>query len=382
VAFWQGARRSPVWRIPLREVVLFKSSIIAGVSLFALASGAMAEDTGMRPMFARGINRHDTLPGHTPLGGLTTWTLKWTYSGTGYSAIFVGSNPKKGKSTTVPVYIIPMALTYGTTTADPTVADYTGKSPVQNTVASPIFDATTDYNQGGTDVGTTQYEDAFQRANLWGTVKSHTGYHVLLGTPTVEPVQNVTVPKSEGTTTTAFGVKVIIANINWFDPIIEGLLTTLKIPANSLPIFITTQTYLSGNSGTSGCCIGGYHSYTGTQAYSHFTYISNSSNTLAFSQDVSALSHEVGEWLDDPLTNNTKVPALCGTQGNKSKIYEVGDPLEVDANYGDYNYTLNGFVYHLQDLTLPTYYGAPAATSIPFNQTFQGTKFSVCQNGG
>ena len=351
---------------------MFKSSIIAGVSIFALASTAMAADLTVRPRFAYGINRHDPVPGfEAKKGALPTWKFKWTYNGTGYTALFVGTNPKGGKSTTVPVYIIPMALTYGSTTEDPTVADFSGKSPVQNTVASPIFDATTDYNQGGTDVGTTQYEDAFQRANLWGTVKSHTGYHVLLGNPIIEPTQNVTIPSSQGGTGTYFGIKVITANINWFDGIIEPLLKTLSIPVDSLPIFLTTQTYLTSG----GCCIGGYHSYNGTQAYSHATYISNSGKTVAFSQDVSALSHEIGEWLDDPLTNNTKLPAGCG-------IYEVGDPIERDQNYGDTVYTLNGFAYHIQDLTLPTYFGAPASTSIPYNQSFQGLKFSVCQNGG
>ncbi len=357
-------------------------ALYAGVALAGIASAAMAADQGMRPMFVHGINRHEPVDAVHPLGKLPTWNFKWTYSGSMYHAIFVGRPPQTGVSTTTPIYLIPIKLTYSTTTEDPTVADYTGKSPVQNTLASPIFNAGIDYNQGGTDVGNTQYEDAFQRANLWGQVKKHTGYHVLLGTPTVEAVQSLTVPANEGTTAKAFGVNVIIANINWFDPIANSLLKTLKIPANSLPIFITTQTYLSGNSGTSGCCIGGYHSYTGTQAYSQFTYISNPGKTLAFSQDVSALSHEVGEWVDDPLTNNSSIPSLCSTQGNHNQIYEVGDPLEVDANYGDYNYTLNGMVWHLQDLTMPTYFGAPASTSIPYNQSFQGHKFSVCQNGG
>jgi hypothetical protein len=112
------------------------------------------------------------------------------------------------------------------------------------------------------------------------------------------------------------------------------------------------------------------------------TYISNSGKNIVFSQDVSALSHELGEFYDDPLVNNSNIPSLCSTQGNHNSIYEVGDPIEVDANYGDYEYTLGGLVWHLQDLTLPTYFGAKKNTSIPFNQTFQGTKFSVCQNGG
>ena len=294
---------------------------------------------------------------------MPTWTFTWSYRGVAYNAIFVGKPPITGKSTTIPVYIIPIKLTYGTFTTDPTAVDASGNSPVTNTLNSPIFNAGIDWKQGRTDLGNTQFVDAFQRGNLWGTVSTHPGYHVLFGTPTVEPVQSVTVPSKKGTTATAFGNKVIVANINWFDPIITGYLSSLKIPANSLPIFITTQAYLSGNSGTSECCIGGYHSFTGTQAYSHFTYISNSSSTQAFAQDVSALSHEASEWMDDPMTNNTNVPC---------SIYEVGDPLELLAFYGTYPYVLNGFTYHLQDEVMPTYFGAPGWTSMPFHQSFEG----------
>ena len=59
---------------------------------------------------------------------------------------------------------------------------------------------------------------------------------------------------------------------------------------------MTSNTYLTEG----GCCIGGYHSANGAQTYSNFEYITYSGD---FSQDVSALSHEVGEWMDDPLTN-------------------------------------------------------------------------------
>ena len=109
----------------------------------------------------------------------------------------------------------------------------------------------------------------------------------------------------------------------------------------------TTQSYLSNNSGTSGCCIGGYHNVSGAgQPYAMFTYIQKSG---AFSQDVSALSHEIGEYVDDPNTNNTDVPPDC----TSNRIYEVGDPLENEANYGDYAYVVNTFTYHLQDLVTP-----------------------------
>ena len=174
-------------------------------------------------------------------------------------------------------------------------------------------------------------------------------------------------PSTYGLVTTAFGTKVIEASINWFDPKIAAMITKLGIPSNALPLFVTTQTYLLQNK-RSGCCIGGYHSYTGSQAYSHFTYIQTAG---AFAQDVSALSHELAEWMDDPTTNNN---SACG-------IYEVGDPLENTANYGDYPYTVGGFTYHLQDEATPVYFGAPAGTTLNGNSSFDGTALSVCQNG-
>jgi len=190
---------------------------------------------------------------------------------------------------------------------------------VQNTTASPIFKKLT-YIQGGTNVGSTQYVDAFQRASLWGTVSAHPTYHVLLGKPVIKPLQSLRVPAADGSVGNPFGTKLLIASINWFDPLAAGMISSLGIPAGALPIFVTTQTYLSNNSGLSGCCIGGYHNVSGAgQPYAMFTYIQTPGQ---FSQDVSALSHEIGEYVNDPFTNNINVPASCFT----NLIYEVGEP--------------------------------------------------------
>ena len=310
-------------------------------------------------------NRHPHSP---PVNGPPTWTFSFTYSGRTYNDIFVGTNPTGGAPTTVLVYIIPVELNLrnneGVNT-NPLATLSDGNTVVQNTINSPIFDSTTDYNQGGTDIGATQYEDAVQRASLWGTVSGNQSYHVLLGAPTVEPLQTIRVSNSNGTVATDFGVKVLNVNISFLDSKLRRLLKTLATPANSLPVFLTTQVYLTSG----GCCIGGYHSYTGKQTYSMFTYIQTSG---VFSQDVSALSHEAAEWMNDPETNNN---SPCG-------IYEVGDPLENTTNYGTYPYSVNGFTYHLQDIVMPPYFGAPANTSVNDWYTFQNYPFTrVCQNG-
>ncbi len=219
-----------------------------------------------------------------------------------------------------------------------------------------------------------------ERASLWGLGGSSSGYHVLLSEPTLEPVQTLKVPTKDSVIGSPFGTQVLEVYDDWFDAEIQPLIAALGIPADAVPIFLITQTYLLGTP-TSDCCIGGYHSYNGTQPYIATTFIQQSGE---FAQDVSGLSHEMAETINDPETNNTDVPASCGTHGNDSRIYEVADPLEVETSpeYGDYPYVLGGFTYHLQDIALPPYFGAPTADSVNGWSTFQGTSLTVCQNGG
>jgi hypothetical protein len=222
------------------------------------------------------------------------------------------------------------------------------------------------------DVGTTQYIDAYQRANFWGTVSTHPNSHMLLGGPTVLAEQTLKPPKADGSRASAFGVEAGLVNINWFDAELQTIMRNLtQIQPNTLPIFLIYDTYLTQGSPTlSNCCIGGYHSATGSQAYAVASY---TDVVGSFSQNVSALSHEIGEWTDDPLLN--------GGNNSPCGILEVGDPLEGNANYGAYAYSLHGFTYDLQDLVTLPYFGAPTSTSVNGWFTFQGEHLTVCENG-
>ena len=308
---------------------------------------------------------------------LTTWNGSFTYGGRQYTYNMVGTSPSANTNTTIPVYIIPVKIvvTRGTskTTFDPAHILSNGNTVIQNTVDSPLFDATTTYTQHGVDVGTTQYIDAYQRANFWGTVKTHTNSHLHLGGPNVMAEQTLSPPSRYGTTGRPFGFTAGLVDINWFDAQLPLLMSKLGISPNAFPIFLTYDVYLTQNGG---CCIGGYHSAEGSlsapQSYTQASYIDHAG---AFAQDVSALSHEIGEWADDPLVvniNGNNTP--CG-------ILENGDPLEGNANYGAYRYVLHGFTYNLQDLVTLPYFGAPTSTSVNGWLSFQGESLSVCSNG-
>ena len=307
-----------------------------------------------------------------PATSLQNWNGSYVYNGTTYSYNMVGAAPSTNTSATVTAYVIPIkiVLTGNGGTYDPSHVLSNGKTVTNNTTSSPIFDSTTTYVQGGVNVGTTQYIDAYQRANFWGTVQTDTNSHLLLGGPTVLAEQTLSPPKRSGKSGTVFGFKAALVDINWFDSQVHSLLTKLGISSNTFPIFLTYDTYLTQNQQ---CCIGGYHSSTNGTSYAHATYVDVPG---AFAQDVSALSHEVGEWADDPLVVNTggnNTP--CGTLEN-------GDPLENLANYGAVPYVLNGSTYNLQDLVTLPYFGAPTSTSVNGWLSFQGnSSLSVCSNG-
>ncbi len=306
-----------------------------------------------------------------PAGTLQTWNGSFTHNGTNFPFVMVGQDPSTGQGTIVTTYIIPVKIVLSTGQVfDPLSGGPFG--PVARTITSPIFDTTTTYTQGGVNVGTTQYVDAFQRANFWSVVQNESNYHVLLGGPTARvtllPELTLNVPSGSGHIGSPFGHQVAEVSINYFDNQINAYMNQhTQINPATLPIFQTSDTYLTQG----GCCIGGYHSATGQQTYSHFTYITFPGD---FSQDVSALSHEISEWMDDPLTN--------GGNGTPCGILEVGDPLETTLNFGDFPYQLHNFTYHLQDEVFLRYFGADPATSVNGWWSFQNFQFSaICQNG-
>jgi hypothetical protein len=366
---------SPFMRLKRVSVVAAFAGAVTLLSGVALAQDDedITPTPGAMPMFAVLPNVN---PVHNNTSGLPTFTGSFTFNGSTYTYQMVGNAPSTNTSATIPVYIIPLKIVISTgrfgfkkTTFDPmSVPSNTGGlTALQNTVQSPIFDSTTTYMQGGVDVGTTQYIDAFQRANFWGQVSSNTNDHWLLGMPTLLSEVTLKPTQAQGKIGAPFGESVALVDINYLDAQLNSLITSLGIQPNSFPIFMTYKTYL-----TSGgqCCIGGYHSATGAQTYTHFTYIDVPGK---FSQDVSALSHEIGEWLDDPLIN--------GFNNTPCGVLEDGDPLERNPNFGGFPYVLHGFTFNLQDLVLLPYFGAPPSTSVNGFFTFQGESLTVCQNG-
>lgn len=334
--------------------------------------------------------------------------------GNPYSGVMVGLDPfgHNFSTTNIDALIIPVILSTntiavkltngsvittkpGVTVFDPTAKDDTclnNPNDVALTlmVQSPIFQSE-DFTFGASDVGTTQYIDAFQRANFWQFVGG-TGYHTLLNPRILAPVV-VNLPGNQGLAipAAAFGGcgPEAVVNIDvFFHQIFPQLLASEGVKSSQFPIFLFYNTVMSGGSPNDfkRCCALGFHAaitqHPGArlQTYS-FIDFETSGLFIPPIHDTSIAAHEVGEWMDDPFGNNP-TPAwghtgqVGGCQGN----LEVGDPLTA-TNIPKVT-GANGFTYHLQELAFFSwFYGAPSIAVNGWfsnNNTFKNDAGPVC----
>ncbi len=311
------------------------------------------------------LPNHGALPnGIHPAATLTQWSGGFTdLTGKNITYKMAGMDPSQSNTDThIKTIIIPVVFVYGASngnkTFDPTAKKTAGMgklSVIKALGKSPIFDPGADFPSGSIDCGTSQYIDAFQRCNFWNGVQTNTGYHTILDATKVKKLKPLTITVSSaqgGVINNPFGSGVVgTMDINAFDSALNSYIRSNSkvITADVFPLFVSYDIFLTSG----GCCIGGYHSASGTQTYGYSTFVDSAGS---FSQDVSAISHEVGEWMDDPFTNNH---VNC----RDNSILEVGDPLEGKTNYGTFTVSLNGQTWHPQSLVFLPYFGAPTSTS-------------------
>ena len=142
----------------------------------------------------------------------------------------------------------------------------------------------------------------------------------------------------------------------------------MQIPPKTLPVFVLYNTFLTQNGG---CCILGYHSITfDTQRHPYVVASYSDPNLFTTPiEDIHALSHELGEWLDDPSTHNfvTSWGDVGQVQGSCSFSLEVGDAVTGTA----FEVTMGGFTYHPEDLVfLPWFARQTPSSSVNGQYTF------------
>jgi len=314
-AFTQQLRRLPDLQVPngapkreqkqlrvpssLREIV--NGSRQATVQPYANGDSRQSFADGTAELKRRQEERGESLRPESMTNTIPYWSDSFSYQGLEFKYKMVGTDPKKGSKTTViPTVIIPLRFVFPdgqVFDANTDIVD--GQTAIQGIINSPIFQ-NYDFVIGGTEVGNTQYGDAFQRANFWDAVSTRgRNYHVLLGQPTVLPTQTIIVPPGMGSYyyNPFFNYTFPVVNEDFLDSQERLIRSHLTVSPGSLPI--TVWGLVSTDRGS-----GAWH---GTQAVSDalITYVGTSYLPIAAGfPDIYALSHEIVEWMDDPFVDN------------------------------------------------------------------------------
>jgi hypothetical protein len=322
-----------------------------------IRTGHALYDVGVHPRITAAQARASALAGTT----VPEFTATQKVGTRSFTYTIVGKNPAKqvtNASATVNAVIVPLIMKFSNgDTWDPTKVDSCdpGASALARTQNSPIVKAKAT-SFGGTSVGTVQVTNAFQRAEFWKYAQPtgiNPSYGVKLAFKTISPV-TINVPNADAATgKTGCGNHLLgAAEINWLDNHLQTVvipsLASQGVGPTTFPIFLV-HNFVEYITTTANCCVLGYHNTfnTGAGAQTYGLSMYDNSGDFGGSSDISALSHEVGEWQNDPNTVNPtpswgNIGQVSGCQAN----LEVGDPLSGTT----FNDALGGFTYHPQEL--------------------------------
>ena len=313
-----------------------------------------------------------------------------------YQGVVVGRSPffHGSRTTSIPTFIVPVKVKTSDGHAfDPSAADsscLSSKVPLTVFQNSPLFDSAA-FTMNGVGVGTTQYSDAFERAEFWQKV-SVTGnrFHTMLAPITTLAEQTLTLTSGQGEDFTGVPCgNLAVINFSTLDNFVENTIIPFVSGQGggptSFPIILLYNTVLADPfvvGTTDNCCILGYHNAFLNPVQTYGVIDFDSTRAFTGTEDISVASHEIDEWINDPLDNNATpawghIGQVSGCQNN----FEVGDPLSGTLFP---SVTLNSFTYHPQELAFFSwFYGAPSigtgSSEFSNNDTFGSDAGPVCE---
>jgi hypothetical protein len=324
----------------------------------------------------------------------------------------VGTSPFAStlSGSTIYVVIIPVVFTIGSSVFDPTAlnpsgcADSdTGATPIGRFMASPLVVPVPGLTFNGVNVGSSQFTDGFMRAEFWNTISALGKDPVNYTNPMSFSVANPIYvnPGSSGITTDPASNPCLLGAVSdsflttELNHQLQVLTAAKVISTTQVAFFMMTNVTLSTATpptlpGTPTCCIGGYHTATGTtpQFWGVFNYNTRAViNGVVTGTDTEIASHELAEFMNDPLGNNG-TPLWGGVgqvaSGSCQGNLEVGDPLT--GTFG--TVALNNYNYHLQEQAFFSWFFNSTSTpslgaggKYSSNGTFIGPS-KICPPGG
>src|SRR5690349_7942788 len=225
------------------------------------------------------------------------------------SYTLAGQDPEQGGTTTIPVVLVPLMLSFeaGRAHGNPSVMD--AAPDVQRILRSPVFGK---FRFGTSD--NTQYVDAMLRT-MFPAAKQ---WHVLLGKPLIKPLK-ITVPVGYGYVLSSKRTRTLMAMAD-----MEFLQREIfkRIPKldGKLVIAVTHNTVYYAYGDATVCCSWGTHGVDSATGNSFVlaSYL-RSAPPIVQDKDVQPLTQQLAEYVIDPLRDPLFHPVrgqLPATAGN------------------------------------------------------------------
>ncbi|HEV2988929.1 MAG TPA: hypothetical protein VG759_10835 [Candidatus Angelobacter sp.] len=294
-----------------------------------------------------------------------TFNKSFVFQGKTFPFTMVGKAPERGETTRVETQLIPISMFFEgfvDKQGNPIILDVTPLiDPFRN---SPNFRRAT-YRSGFT-----QFGDAIQRAEFFHAMELD--WHTLINEPKQLPAVTLDVPKGAANLfrSRSTGQVFAVIDTGFFISQLNTIIQLEHLEVDALPIALTNNVFLSPGANVKKCCILGFHTAFdagergNTQLVQTFAWASWIGTGIFGGNigDVTALSHEIVEWLNDPFGNNSVPPwQFPNGAGGCDDTLETGDPLEVFANSA-FPVPINGVTFHPQNEALLQWFERPSTS--------------------
>jgi len=287
------------------------------------------------------------------------YSRTFAYQGRTFRYTMVGGDPGRTDETRISTQIIPISLFFEGMVDDrgePLVLSADGITG--RVLNSPNF------RVAAYATGTTQFGDAAQRAQFYS--QSRPDWHTILERPAVLAPVTVYVPANPAYArvfrNSATGAVFAVVDSSFFVSQLNTIVELEHLDHSALVLAVTNNVFLSAapESFPLGCCTLGFHTafdggqVQGKQAVQTLvwaSWIEGGIMAPGFA-DVTAISHEISEWMSDPFATNA-VPSwqYPNTPGKCQSNLETGDPISVLPNPST-EVMIDGFTYHPQSQAL------------------------------
>jgi hypothetical protein len=281
------------------------------------------------------------------------------FDGSSYPYTMVGHPPEEGGTTRIANVVLPVSLT---------ILDFVDDQGNPITLPAPDMKQvlqSPEWQPASFATGFTQFSDAVQRAQFWNVMAP--GWHTVLAEPRVMPELNIIVPPNlSEVSRLPDGTLVAKLDINFFNSQLSTVMQLAGFSVHELAMLLTQNVMLYSADGGF-CCARGFHSdqEVRVEGDTHFlqTYLwaswATPGNPLGFNlTDVTALSHEIAEWYNDPFGTNAvplwQMPG--GPPGACNPYLETGDAIKYLPGLL-YAIDVDGVTYHPQNEALLQWFG-------------------------